>query len=88
VLVTQPPSNFLKWGKDVGMWLTKHKRAQPATIGELLDAQLAMGADKPEAVSEQASDEIPQADTDPDHKAPDFEESPVVEVKKPRKKNQ
>lgn len=62
LLVTSPVSDFTKWGKDVGLWLTQNKRVHPTTIEQLQAAQEAMAAGKPDAVPALLADTIPGAD--------------------------
>jgi hypothetical protein len=65
LMVCQPPSNWMRWGKDVGTWCLKNGVVPPVTLGDLERVQQAMGLDSPTGLPGQAPDAIPQADDEP-----------------------
>jgi hypothetical protein len=54
ILFVEPASNYLMWGKDVGMWCTKNKLEHPATISQLQYVQEAMEIGDVKAVQKPA----------------------------------
>jgi hypothetical protein len=45
-----PPSNFRRWGKDVGMWLVNNNREHPVLLSDLVKVQKAVAEDDVDAI--------------------------------------
>lgn len=66
ILICEPMSNFMGWGKDVSAWLLKSKLPAPVTVGDLIVAQAAMAADDPSLITyAEVVEEPKQPDTIP-----------------------
>lgn len=61
----EPVSNYLAWGKDVGMWCLKNRVVQPRTLAELEAVQTAIAAGDKAGLPTVPDDAIPQADDVP-----------------------